>query len=127
MNITISAKTNTLVDCVSASNINAKKTYDLFQSVSKAVDTAHTKISETDLKLTKVNNSVSKNKEGIILTKKESEEVNEELKKLKDSIAKITIERIKGVRHSTPTLMTRSWNLSIELVVINQARFNTAV
>ena len=81
-----------LVECISTSNVNAKKAYDLFQSVSKAVNTAHNKISETDFNLNKVCNRLSKNKEDITLTKKESEEkvdlVDEELKKLKESIGK---------------------------------------
>ena len=75
-----------LVDCVSASNVNSKKAYELFQSVNKAVNMAHTKISEMDLKLDAVSDMVTKNKEEITITKEELKKetvdlVNEELKK----------------------------------------------
>ena len=66
----VSARTNSLVDCVSTSKTNAKKAYELFQSVSKAVNTAQTKISEMDLRLDKVSDRVSKNKEDITQQKK---------------------------------------------------------
>ena len=78
-----SAKTKTLVDCVSTSSTNSKVEYDLIQSVNKSVNAAHSKISETDIELTKVSSRVSKNRDDITISKKEHEE---ELKKLKESI-----------------------------------------
>ena len=80
-----------------------KKTYDLIQSVNKPVDGAHSNISETDNKLTKLSSRVSKNRDDNAISKKENEE---ELRKLKELIETITNERIQGSSFSAPHLMS---------------------
>ena len=101
-----------------------EKAYDLIQSVNKSVDAAHSKISDTDIKLTIGISRVSKNRDDITISKKENEE---ELKKLKELIEKITNERIQGFSFFTPNLMSGSSNVSIESVMIHQANFILAV
>ena len=73
------------------SNSHAKKAYELVQSVIVSVAAAHSKISETDSKLTEVSDRVDKNRADVTVSKKEREE---KIKRLEGLINTITNDRI---------------------------------
>ena len=117
---------DSLFTCITNSNKNTDKVYEVVQSVSEAVQKAHLKITANEIKLERISNRVTQNRVEITLVKKEVEETeetigsaNEKINKLEESIAALTQEKLQSSSYAVPNFLTsssvaaRMWRLKL--------------